>query len=136
MYRIHNGAIVNAFLKSAGAVANRLIGQLMRVDLTGKASTTLGEGNLFFLPVATENFDYLKDDYAALQMTGVAEVYVEAFTGIAAGEPVSPGATGIGIKAAADGEFILGFALRAPVANGELIPVLISPQQPMTDSIY
>lgn len=128
MYRIHNGAIVNAFKKAANAAANRVIGQLMRITLAGEATTVLGQGNMAFFPVATENFDYLKDDLAALQLTGVAEVYVETFTNIVAGQPVGPGSTGIGIAVADDAGYVLGIALKTPVANGELIPVLLTPK--------
>lgn len=135
MYRIHNGAVVNAFKKAANAAANRVIGQLMRITLTGEATTVLGQDNLAFFPVATENFDYLKDENAALQLTGVAEVYVESITNIDAGSPVGPGATGIGIAVGDDTKFVLGIALRKPVANGELIPVLIAPK-PAPSSLY
>lgn len=135
MYRIHNGAVVNAFKKAASAAADRSIGQLMRIDLAGNATTTLGQDNMLFYPVATEDFKFATDDNAALQMTGVADVYVEDYSDIDAGAPVSPGSTGVGIKRAEGGEFVLGFAIVKPVANGELISVALAPQ-PATGSIY
>lgn len=124
----------NSFKKAAGATVSRTIGQLMRITAIGLATHELGEDNLLFFPLM-QDFNPLEDQVAELQLTGVANVYVEDATGITGGVPVGPGATGKGIAQAVDGEYVMGFALATPGGNGDMIPVLLAPQA-VASSLY
>lgn len=123
-YRIQG--LSNAFEKDAAAAADRSIGQLMRVTNAGKITNVLGEGNLMFLPLI-QPFKFAEDLVAEAQVNGVAKVYVETFTSILAGSPVSRGTTGIGIKLAVSTDIVIGYALEAPTSNGQLIAVILAP---------
>lgn len=122
----------NSFKKAASAAANRKIGQLVHITDVG-AATTIADGNLAFPLI--QDFDYLNDQVAEAQISGVGKVYVEATSGIEAGVPLTVGATGVGVKQAAVGDVILGIALAKPSGNGDLIPYLIS-VYPKADNIY
>src|SRR5690606_25673499 len=111
MYRIHG--LSNAFEKASSANADRKIGQLVRINPAGEATTTLGDDNLMFFPLI-EDFKYQEDSIAQAQVTGIANVYVEESDGIVAGVPVGPGTTGVGIQLGQEGEYILGMALKTP----------------------
>lgn len=121
MYRIQG--IVNAFkIASTLTTGSRLIGQLAYVDNTGKA--VLVKDDLGF-PL-TEKLDVDAGDLvAAVQVNGIAKVYVELVTSIVAGSSVSPGSTGIGVKLGAAGDSAIGYALETPTGNGSYIPVLL-----------
>lgn len=114
--------IVNGL--EVGTIVARAKKRLAHLNSTGKITTTLAGSNASF-PLAE---DLAADDLTgALQMTGIAEVYVETYNGIVAGGAVGVGATGVGIAQAVEGAFQLGIALVAPTANGQTIPVLIAP---------
>lgn len=132
MYRIQG--LSNAFPKASTAAANRKIGQLVRINPAGDATTISGDDNLLFFPLI-EDFDYTNDDIAQAQVTGVAKVYVEESDGIVAGVSVGPGATGVGVQMGQDGDYILGIALKTPAGDGDYIPVLLAPV-PSSDAIY
>lgn len=124
----------NAFKKAAGLAADREIGQLVRITEAGEADDALGQDNKLFFPLM-QKFIAAEDQVAEAQITGVAKVYVEESSGITAGVPVGPGATGLGIQQAQTGEYILGIALATPAADGDVIPVLLAPY-PVADQIY
>ena len=124
MYRIQG--IVNAFVKDASA-ANREIGQLVRIKNDGTATTGTGESNKLFFPV-TEKLVVADDDVVSAQVNGIAMCYVETASGITAGTRVGVGATFLGVAAeGANPAFILGYALKTPAGDGDLIPVLLTP---------
>lgn len=132
MWRIQG--LSNAFKASTGLAADREIGQLVRITNDGEADDALGQDNKLFFPLM-QKFIAAEDKVAEAQVTGIAKVYVEESTGITAGVPVGPGATGLGVQQAQDGEFILGIALATPAADGDYIPVLLTPY-PEAGSIY
>ena len=110
------------FPKAASASADRKIGQLMHITAAGEATTVIGSA-ILALPLV-DAFFFAENKPAELQVHGVASVYVEAFTGIDVGTPLTIGATGVGVKArATDGEFLLGYALQKPSVNGQNIMV-------------
>ena len=126
MWRIQG--LSNAFEKNTDAV-DRVAGQLIRVKPDGKATTVLGEGNLLFFPLIAD-LKVSEDLYAEAQVTGIAKIQVEAFAGITAGTRVSVGAVGTGIRAEqAAPAFVMGIALETPTANGQFIPVLLTPSK-------
>lgn len=135
-----NKGIVKAFQIDASASADRKVGQLVRITPGGKATNVMGDDNLLYLPltedmIVTDSCNYAKSEVASAQVTGIANVYVEESSGITAGIPVGPGATGVGVQQAQTGEFILGIALETPAGDGDMIPVLLAPISP-TSSIY
>lgn len=123
----------NAFKKASSAAANRSIGQLVHITTAGEATTLVGGESLAF-PL-TQNFDYSNDLVAEVQVTGVAKMYVETATSIAAGSPVTIGSTGVGIAVATEGDLIIGIALATPAGATDSIPVLLAPF-PKASTIY
>lgn len=132
MWRIQG--LSNAFKKADAVTTDREIGQLVRIANNGEAVYALGEDNKLFFPLL-QKLVGAEDKVAEAQVTGIAKVYVEESTGITAGVPVGPGATGLGIQQAQSGEFILGIALATPAGDGDTIPVLLTPY-PEAGSIY
>lgn len=115
--------IINGFNKAAALVTGtRLVGQLIHLNPAGEATFTTSS---VFFPL-TEKLDATVDQIGCAQVSGVAKVYVETFTGIVAGSPLKAGATGLGVALGTTGTVILGHALEAPTANGVFIPVLLS----------
>lgn len=125
-YRIQG--IINAFNKAPELLtgAARTTGQLIHLNALGQATATIAD---VAFPL-TADFDILGGDkVVSAQITGVALVYVETAAGITAGKRVSTGATGLGVRIEQSGAFVLGIALATPAANGDVIPVLLTPSK-------
>lgn len=119
--------ITNAFIKDASITTDRQVGQLVRIMNNGNAAYGTGESNKLFFPLS-EPVDGAADAYVAAQVTGIAMVYVETATGITAGVRVGVGSTFLGVAAeGANPAFILGYALKTPAGDGDVIPVLLTP---------
>lgn len=125
--------ISNAFKKATSADEDREIGQLMHITEDGEATHEVGDGVLAFPLV--DKFDASDDQAADLQVSGVAKVWVETYTGIEAGLPVAIGSTGVGVKLAVAGDMIIGMALKKPTVNSQTIPVLLG-VIPKTATLY
>lgn len=126
MYR--SGGIREALPVAADFAADRKTGYLVRVNEEGQATDQLGEDNLLFFPLVD---DFVKADNkdVAVQVNGIAKIYVEAASGIVAGAELGVGTTGKGVAAYSSGTRI-GKALAKPAGNGDFIPVLLAPFTP------
>jgi len=62
-----------------------------------------------------------------VRMLGISKVQVGVFTGIVLGSELMSDASGQAILAATAGNKVVAIALQAPVANGEWIDVLLTP---------
>lgn len=129
-YRAHGIALAYE-VNQETFTADRKIGQLVGLDEDSKLTTTKADGEMFFALVdpvtVTDTGSALVAKSAGVTISGVAMVHVETFTGIAVGSRVYVGTTGIGVATGTSG-YSLGFALEAPTANGQLIPVLMAPE--------
>jgi hypothetical protein len=130
MFRMEG--IKNAFEVDAGLVADRKVGELVRVTTGGKITDQKGQGDLLYFPLI-EDIKKGETQVAGVQVTGVGKVYVEAAAGITAGVELGVGATGKGVAAYTSGHK-LGIALATPAGNGDFIPYLMVPSNP--DSQY
>lgn len=129
MYRNH-GIPKTSKLNTAAAVDGKLTGQLVALQADGSYSQSVTSED-FALPLIN---DISKNDESVdYTIAGVAKVFVETAAGITASKSVGIGATGVGIAAFSSG-FILGVALETPSADGDYIPVLLTPK--LSDSNY
>lgn len=121
MYRV-KGTRVSIEKASTVTTGKRGIGQLMHLDVNGKASTVTSYAHY---PLV-EPFDGAVDHAAGVQVDSVAKVYVETASGIVAGSPLKAGATGLGAALAEAGDNYFGHALVQPRGDGDYIPVVLS----------
>lgn len=126
--------IIDAKVFKANSALARLRNQLVKLDTDGTITPDTPDAGGLFFPVkqnvtadsAGENVDY--------QLSGVASVFVEAASGIVAGNIVVVGPTGVGVVNGGaskadlnDGDVIVGIALLAASGLNE-IPVLLQPE--------
>lgn len=122
-YRNHG--IPVSFPLNLTDVAEKTIGQLITLNASGEAVTTVSETSAIAFPLI-EDIEAGFSKTADVTVSGIAQVYVETAAGIFPGLSVGIGATGLGVELYSSG-FKLGIALEAPSANGDFIPVLLTP---------
>lgn len=111
-----------AFPKADTVTTGKLeIGKLVQLNT---ASKVVLSGGLTTFPL-TEVFDVDGGDtVAAIQLDGIASVYITTAAGIDVGSPIALGSSNGG-EAATNGDEIIGYALEKPAGNGVNIPVLL-----------
>lgn len=132
--KAYNHTILNIALERGVISRDVKAGELIFLDNDGKATTVVGGANGAF--VAEREVLMASEDHVTVRALGVAAVVVSDFTMINPFSPVTIGADGKGVAVAGTGEFQLGFALKKPTQNGEMIPVLLQYQEAKAANLY
>lgn len=126
--------IIDAKVFKANSTLVRAKNQLVKIDTDGKITPDVPSNPGLFLPLKQAVAPANVDEAIDYQLTGVAKVFVEAASGIVAGNLVIVGPTGVGVVNGgankgdlADGAIIVGIAL-LPASGLSHIPVLLQPE--------
>lgn len=131
--KAYNHTILNLALERGTISRDVKAGELIFLDSAGKATTVVGSASGAF--VAEREILQNSIDHVSARAVGVAAVFVSDFTMINPWSPLTIGADGKGVQVASSGEVILGYALKAPTQNGEMIPMMIA-FSPKTANLY